>query len=226
MGPAEFYDAHAEEYDRAYSSREAKAEDSVVRSWLSPAMAAGWVLDAGCGTGWVLDQFPDKAPQLVGVDISTEMLAVAAQKHPEAQWFRASMDNLPDTWETRFQTVTALYSLSYNTDPMRTARELRRVTAPGGRIFVLAYGCRGPAYQELGWSPSPQPYRLPARGLESILASGGWRDIRVGGLHGPVSAWAARGMPWALGPAMRLETAVLGRRRPDSFHYLTAQARA
>ncbi len=53
------------------------------------------VLDVGTGSGVFAEAFGQSARQVVGIDISAEMLAVARELVPQAAFQQASMENLP-----------------------------------------------------------------------------------------------------------------------------------
>ncbi len=103
-------------------------------------LAPASVLEVGVGTGLTLFRYPPSA-KVVGVDISTEMLAraqVKANSLPDRRISLLTMDAenmvFPDG---AFECVTLPYVLSVTPDPRRLMRELKRVCVKGGRILVL-----------------------------------------------------------------------------------------
>lgn len=99
------------------------------------------ILEVGVGTGLSLPHFRRDA-KVVGIDVSTEMLAKARQRvekrklgHVEAL---VEMDAEKMTFEeSSFDAVIALYVASVVPNPKRFVAEMRRVCIPGGTIVVV-----------------------------------------------------------------------------------------
>lgn len=98
------------------------------------------VLEVGVGTGINLPLYP-RLCAVTGIDLSGHMLEKA-----HARIVRKELDNcdvmemdaaemsFPDN---SFDIVYAPYLISVVPDPVRVAREMRRVCRPGGRIVIL-----------------------------------------------------------------------------------------
>jgi ubiquinone/menaquinone biosynthesis C-methylase UbiE len=104
------------------------------------------VLDLGCGSGWatrllarLVGEGPDGFGQVVGVDVSDEMVrkARAASKDFEnVLYVWGSAEKIP--WEENFfDKVLSVESFYYYADQDRALMELFRVMAPRGRLFTL-----------------------------------------------------------------------------------------
>lgn len=132
------YRRYAPVYDRLFGSvlapgRRALAE--AVRR-LQPAS----ILEVGVGTGLTLAGYP-AAAAVVGIDISSQMLARARQRSQRLagrdirlELMDAEALTFPDG---TFDCVTVPYVLSVTPDPPRLVAEIRRVCRPGGMILVL-----------------------------------------------------------------------------------------
>ncbi|MBZ0274105.1 methyltransferase domain-containing protein [bacterium] len=98
-------------------------------------------LDAACGTGHLVREFAREGCRAVGVDLSDAMLKVARKRdEPGVEFMRADATHLPFAAGS-FDVVTIVLAL-HEMESMtreRVLRELRRVTAPGGRIVVIDY---------------------------------------------------------------------------------------
>jgi len=101
------------------------------------------VLDLGCGAGWAtrrLAQAVEGGPGMaVGLDISDEMIDRARQASAEIEdvlFVKAAADEIP--WRDEyFDKVLSIESFYYYPDQESVLRELYRVLAPGGKIFIL-----------------------------------------------------------------------------------------
>jgi SAM-dependent methyltransferase len=108
-----------------------------------PSARGGRALDAGCGSGRLLDDLARLAA-VSGLELSEESVAVArARGHADV--VAGAVEALPWPDET-FELVTCLDVIEHTPDDRVTLRELRRVLRPGGHLLVTV-----PAYQAL-WS--------------------------------------------------------------------------
>ncbi len=103
------------------------------------------VLDIACGTGEfepiVLGE--NRRQQMVGVDISEEMLAIAQQKlngFPNVCLTLSSASSLPFA-DGSFDVVVSANAFHYFDDPASALLEMRRVLKPNGRLVILDW-CR------------------------------------------------------------------------------------
>ncbi|HKW76168.1 MAG TPA: methyltransferase domain-containing protein [Terriglobales bacterium] len=99
------------------------------------------VLDLGCGTGWASRRLARavKDGEVVGVDVADEMLhraemASTGFSNIRYLWGSAESLSLPDSY---FSKVLSVESFYYYADQGAALDELRRVMAPGGRLFIL-----------------------------------------------------------------------------------------
>jgi SAM-dependent methyltransferase len=131
------------------------------------------ILDAGCGSGRVLDELA-RFGQVSGVDLSPVAVA-AASARGHARVSRASVEELPFP-DSSFHLVTCLDVIEHIPDDRAALRELFRVTRPGGHLLVTV-----PAYQAL-WSEHDernQHQRRYRRGsLRTAAAEAGWELVR------------------------------------------------
>jgi ubiquinone/menaquinone biosynthesis C-methylase UbiE len=89
------------------------------------------VLDAGCGTGILLDHITDEVKIIVGVDISKKTLLQARQRICDnelsnAYLVQADVDNMPFS-DNLFNKVFVLTVLQNSPDPPKTLTEIKRV---------------------------------------------------------------------------------------------------
>ncbi len=108
-------------------------------------LRAGRVLDVGSGTGAVTEELAAwSRGQVVGVDLDPAMVAYAQARAGRAEYRLGDAHDLPfrDGW---FDVTTCHFLLLWCRDPAGAAREMVRVTRPGGAVLVCAepdYGGR------------------------------------------------------------------------------------
>lgn len=132
---------HIEETHWWHSARRRIVLDWIDRSY--PGRNDLNILDAGCGTGLMLQQM-EHLGHAEGVDVADEALEFC-RKRGLGNVRRADLLALPFD-EATFDFVTALDVLEHLDDDSGGLRELRRVLRPGGRVFIFA-----PAHRWL-WS--------------------------------------------------------------------------
>ena len=175
-----------------------------IADWLGHA--APWrpgtrVLDVACGSG-----FPALAAaaavrpggSVIAIDISPEMLAVAAARAPRdaldnIQFVEMDADRLMFS-DGEFDAVTNAYGLMFSADLPRALAEARRVLKSTGRFLAVTWDepLRNPFFSvitsvaapflsiQLPAAGAPGPFRLAsATELESLLREAGFADVRV-----------------------------------------------
>jgi SAM-dependent methyltransferase len=108
------------------------------------------VLDVACGTGVLAAEAAGRAGptgSVTGLDLSPEMLAVAARLHPTVRWQQGSGDALPFP-DQSFDAVVSQFGLMFFPDQVAGLREMWRVLVPGGRLAVAVWASLAdtPAY--------------------------------------------------------------------------------
>lgn len=97
------------------------------------------VLDLGCGTGWASRRLARVAAEVVGLDVADEMLRRAERtssgfSNIRYVWGSAEKIPVADNYFTKVLSVESFY---YYANQGKALDELRRVLAPGGRLFIL-----------------------------------------------------------------------------------------
>ena len=119
---------------------------------LADAPPGSRVLDVCCGTGDIALAFARNGAQVVGLDFSEPMLAIAGRRAEaeratakkagrifSVEFLKADAQQIPFEGES-FAVVTAGYGLRNLADWETGLREMRRVTQPGGRLLLLDFG--------------------------------------------------------------------------------------
>lgn len=127
-GARETYDAMAADYAAHYENNPYTAlyERPAVQAMVPP-VAGRRVLDAGCGTGRASLWLAERGAEVVGVDISPEMLRVARTDVPSASFVVADLAEPLPFPDGAFDLVVSSLVLHYLRDWVPTLRELRRL---------------------------------------------------------------------------------------------------
>jgi SAM-dependent methyltransferase len=91
------------------------------------------LLDLGCGPGYVSAAAVERGAIPIGLDFSSEMVAIAGQKFPELEFREGDAQNLSFA-DSSFDRVLASFSLLHLAEPERACAEACRVLKPGGRF--------------------------------------------------------------------------------------------
>lgn len=126
------YDAVASAYDRQFGDELAgKPLDRALPTGFIELVGVGTIADVGCGPGHITRFLAEQHPDVIGVDLSPGMIAVARDRAPELSLAVGSMLRLPAT-DGAWAGVVAMYSIIHLTAAERAAacREFPRVTTP------------------------------------------------------------------------------------------------
>ena len=144
---AAYFKANAPRWERIRSLHvpEQEVESTIVRL-LGPDKL-DHLLDAGTGTGRMLELLAPHTKRGVGIDVSAEMLAIARERLAKAgasncQVRRGDVYRLPfadGTLASGFDAVIFHQVLHYLDDPQSALREAIRVAKPGGRILIVDF---------------------------------------------------------------------------------------
>jgi SAM-dependent methyltransferase len=96
------------------------------------------VLDLACGTGNGASVAAARGAHAVGVDFEPALLDIARERVPQAEFRVADATALPFP-DAHFTATLSVFGVMYAPDHEAAARELARVTAPGGRIVLAAW---------------------------------------------------------------------------------------
>lgn len=201
-GQRRVYARWAPVYDRVYHKL---LSDAHRRTALAAASCGPDILEVGVGTGLVLPYYP-AASRVVGVDLSEDMLAKAAEKVRERPLpqvsFVAAMDacrlGFPDA---RFDAVAVPFVITLVPEPETALDEIARVLKPGGEIVISSRfgGDEGvqarleeaiaPLMKAVGWSSAFRVSRVRAwaerqgdfefLGVEPLFPLGFFKLVRL-----------------------------------------------
>jgi ubiquinone/menaquinone biosynthesis C-methylase UbiE len=121
-------------------------EEPVVRSLVGD-VAAGRALDAASGTGRHARHLVERGHDVLGVDVTAEMLEQAAAKAPGARFVEADLRDIPAE-DGSFDLVVCGLALAHLAELGPGVTELARVARQSGRLVVSVLH---PFQAHLGW---------------------------------------------------------------------------
>lgn len=170
--------------------------------YLAYVLAAGDVLDVGCGTGALLKRArrDGHTGRLVGLDPAGDGMLAVAREAADIEWMQGVLT--PDAFHEEFDLVTmtghAFQELRTDDEVLGTLRGMRDAIRPGGRV---AFETRNPgarAWESWDGMTSEEPYgdatvttRFEVRKVEGDLVT--FAEVLDGGLwHGAENASTLR----------------------------------
>lgn len=146
------YDKEAKYYDLDYATLSVLACDRITidnlrRAFRSCNAVNPWLLDIGCGTGFVGEHAVSQSPNIFyeGIDISDGMLNVAKHKIDNGV-FQGNLSIGDQTRlkfnENQFDIVTSIYGPVSYSQPFKVWSEMNRVLKKGGKLICMPYSTR------------------------------------------------------------------------------------
>jgi ubiquinone/menaquinone biosynthesis C-methylase UbiE/DNA-binding transcriptional ArsR family regulator len=182
---AAYFRANAPQWERIRSLHvpEQDVEAAIVRLLGRDRLDS--VLDAGTGTGRMLELLAPYIKRGVGIDVSPEMLSIARDRLGQAGAFncqvrRGDVYRLPfgdGQTANGFDAVLFHQVLHFLDDPQAALREAIRVLGPGGRILIVDFAPHQleflrteHAHRRLGFSDAEVQGWFKSAGLRSVAA--------------------------------------------------------
>lgn len=131
-----YYDTFAEVYENERHGGYHRLIDDLEFSVLKPYAQGTRVLEAGCGTGLILERAAKVAHEAKGVDLSTGMLEKARARGLDV--CEGDLTRLPFADNT-FDVVYSFKVLPHVERIREAVAELSRVTRPGGHLLLEFY---------------------------------------------------------------------------------------
>lgn len=136
------YQSYAEHYDGLYQRKAYRQEVEFLHRLLSRASAAS-VLDVGCGTGSHMKELEAMGYDCTGIDLNTEMLAVAKKK-VRGTVMQGDMRDFD--LGCMYDAITCMFAVfNHNltdADALSTLQQMHAHLKPGGLLIVDLYNPR------------------------------------------------------------------------------------
>lgn len=160
-------------------------------------LAHGRVLEIGIGTGLNMPHYErSRVSKVVGVEPALRLHRLARKRIErsgiEVELIGLSAEKLP-LEDHSFDSIVVTYALCTIPDPVAALQEMRRVLAPGGRLYFCEHG-RAPDASVRRWQTRLQPYweRIAGgcqlgRDIPALLSAAGFEAVtmRRAYLEGP-----------------------------------------
>lgn len=127
----------ASRYDQSFAFVSYFGESML--DWLEPQVQE-IIIDLGCGSGDLTLKLVESGAQVIGIDASESMLAIAGSKVPEAQFLH--QDGHSFSVEQEVDAVFSNAALHWMTRPAEVIASIHRALKPGGR-FAAEFGGKG-----------------------------------------------------------------------------------
>jgi ubiquinone/menaquinone biosynthesis C-methylase UbiE/DNA-binding transcriptional ArsR family regulator len=175
-----YFSRHAAEWDRI---RELHVADDAVEEAIQTALSDRpfrTLLDLGTGTGRMLELFGPEIERGLGIDLSTDMLALARARLDRAglKHCSARKGDIYDLTVPKdsFDVVILHQVLHFLDDAGRAIREAARVLRPGGRLLVVDFAPHDleflreqSAHRRLGFAAETVAQWLASSGLDVTM---------------------------------------------------------
>lgn len=139
--------------------------------------APGLVAELGCGPGRVAAHLNGLGLDVLGIDLSPEMIRIARETYPGLRFEVGSMDAL-DLADDAVHGVVSWYSVIHAEPPAVAAyvAEFARVIAPGGLLLVAFFESEGAPVTKYETRVVPA-YRWPIDALAALAREAGFAEI-------------------------------------------------
>lgn len=139
MDVRQSYDSAAQAYaEHLASELERKPLDRhLLNRFAESVRGRGLVADLGCGPGHVARYLHEQGVEMVGIDLSPEMVRVASNLHPGLPFRAGDMRQL-DLADASLAGAVAFYAIVHflPAELGSIFREMRRALAPGGLVLI------------------------------------------------------------------------------------------
>jgi len=142
-----------ESYDRSAASYDAKTRDFILSlemaQFTAPLSRGAVILDLGCGPGRDAKIFLEQGFEVVGVDFSSELLAIAKERAPKGEFFQRNIEDLYVFTPDYFDGIWANASLLHIPKSSLPAvlKQMNKLLKLNGQLFVSVKKGEGEGFE-------------------------------------------------------------------------------
>ncbi|ADT83640.1 class I SAM-dependent methyltransferase [Thermococcus barophilus] len=181
---AQYFDKIAYRYDAWYQTKVGQYVDRTEKRLIFSMIKTkrGRALDLGCGTGNYTLELYRRGFDVIGVDLSQEMLKIAKAKIPDVLFIRANAYNLPFKKEA-FDLVLSVTMFEFIHEPEKVLNEIYRILKLGGEVVIGTMNGKSLwfLFKRVKSLFVETAYRYArfytSKELESLLANAGFSDV-------------------------------------------------
>lgn len=178
------YDRVAVEYAAEYCNElERKPFDcEVLDQFAASVHDQGQVCEIGCGPGHISRYLRDRGVNMIGIDLSEEMIRCARRINPDISFRKGDMLalDLPDASVAAIVCFYAIIHLQRD-DASVALKEMNRVLEPGGPLLLSFHGGEGELHRDR-WYEKPVSIEVTlfARDeMENYIKSSGFEVVKI-----------------------------------------------
>ena len=177
------YDQVAATYNQRYGRNRFDGILDTLHRFIGEGQDAD-VVEIGCGTGRWLAELANRVKSIIGVDVSREMLRIAAADTRSASLVRARAEEIPLA-SGSVDRVFCINALHHFVDRVAFAREARRILRSGGTVMVIGLDPhttldRWWVYDYFPGTLAADLVRYPsAEAMRGTLEEAGFSDLRT-----------------------------------------------
>ena len=158
---AEYYNRYADVYDTKHGVGLAgqvynfkSYYEPFLRRFIPPA--GGKVLELGCGTGVYTRWLRERGLEVVGMDISPEILKQAARRCPNIPFFQGDCEDPaaslnPERVADGFEAIIGINTFSYYPQKEKALLNYRKLLRRDGRFILIDMNGTCPYYPMMAW---------------------------------------------------------------------------
>ncbi len=124
----DFWDVTAKPYDSGFSHVTSQSIKYLFEE-IQPKAGSN-ILDVACGPGYVTKEWESVGVEVIGVDFSNAMVALAQERHPKSTFKVADAENLPFE-DQSFEGVSCNFGILHFPNPEKAMSEAYRVLKKG-----------------------------------------------------------------------------------------------
>jgi SAM-dependent methyltransferase len=174
------YDEAADRYNAFVKATATNPLDqALIDAFVELAGDTGPIADLGCGPGHYTGYLATLGRDVLGIDLSPEMIQLARAAHPELRFSVGSMTRL-DLADGELAAIVSWYS-TIHTPPAELPAilgEFNRVLTPGGHLLLGFFGSTDLDGEPREFDHRITPgFRWPAARLARLLGEAGFAEV-------------------------------------------------